>query len=184
MLQFFTSYLSVIPGPCGIELPSLVSRDLGPISKPTIKYSQLHTDSSHILGQYIGCQILRMNFPRDIPKLEDLCSSFCMKLNSVFDMRTIDKGTLGIVAAMLGSLLGAILGERPDAPLQAQFTQCLVSRISISRLKRSQDIIETLLHLCKEKHFAFCAHTLNELQDVCTLSPELALVYSIMFTLL
>jgi hypothetical protein len=153
-----------------VEIDTLTSVD-NQGAKPRERYYLLPADSGLLLGDFIAHQIQNMPFPANRSLLEDLCSSFCMKLNAVYDQRIQGSAPATVVSAMLSSALTPI-SELP-APLQAQLTLCLVSRISISRTPKSQSIIDLLLNLCKEKRVCFCAHTLAELKDVCALELSL-----------
>jgi hypothetical protein len=161
----------VIPGAPAIDIRTCLDvNTLGETEmqmKPSQKYEQLAQDSATVLGNFVGRTICRMHFPLDNSGLEDLCSSFCIKLNETYDQRISPAVAAHKVTVMLESFIVGVKSLCVFAELQARLTQCLVTRISISRSPKSHSIIDQLLRTCNKNSFSFCARTLEELKDVC-----------------
>lgn len=164
--------MTIIPGSSRIDIKDLVDADtLASVdtegTKPRENYYKLAITSATQLGTFIAQKIQHMQFPDNTDQLENICSSFCMKLNAVYDQQIQGAVATSVISDMLSSLLDSIAKARLPELLQARITRCLVSRISISRSQKSHTIIDILLNVAKDKRICFCDHTVEELLDVC-----------------
>ncbi len=102
-----------------IDFKSIVQIESFGSNEPILlhKYATLHMDSARILGKFAGCKVSQLEQPGE---LDNICSSFCQKLNMTLYQATHRFPQISIVKSMLQSFLEAFEQETKNPGIHIQ----------------------------------------------------------------